>query len=234
MLPSIERLLILQDRDQKIRTLRLELKNLPEERMSITAKLAAGSSQLDAVKQRARDIELEKKKLEIEAQAKRDSIAKYRTQQFQTRKNEEFQALGNEIKRFEADIEKTEDREIELMEEAEQVKAKLSQAEKEHSAAKAQTERQLTEIASKVDAIEAQLKELEAEREKLAEGIDEDLLYQYNRLFVNKGGLAVVALEHETCMGCHMKLTTQTAVRVKGSKEILNCEQCGRILYYSE
>ena len=41
------------------------------------------------------------------------------TQQFQTRKNEEFQALTNEIKRFEADIEKIEDREIELMEEAE-------------------------------------------------------------------------------------------------------------------
>ena len=36
------------------------------------------------------------------------------------------------------------------------------------------------------------------------------------------------------CMGCHMKLTTQTAVRVKNEKEIVHCEQCGRILYYSE
>ena len=122
MLPSIERLLILQDRDQKIRILRLELKNLPDERTSLDAKLAAGSTQLNAAKQRARDVELEKKKLEMEAQAKRDSIAKFRTQQFQTRKNEEFQALTNEIKRFEADIEKIEDREIELMEEAEKMK----------------------------------------------------------------------------------------------------------------
>ena len=234
MLPSIERLLILQDRDQKIRILRLELKNLPAERASLDSNLAAGSSQLDAAKHRSREVELEKKKLEMEAQAKRDSIAKFKTQQFQTRKNEEFQALTNEIKRFEADIEKIEDREIELMEAAEKVKVIVSEAEKQHTKTKAHTDSQITEIASKVKAIEAQLTELEAEREKLSEGIDEDLLYQYNKLFANKGGLAIVALEHETCMGCHMKLTTQTAVRVKGSKEILNCEQCGRILYYAE
>lgn len=234
MLPSIESLLILQDRDQKIRILRLELKNLPDERTSLDSKLAAGSSQLTAAKDQARNIELEKKKLEMEAQAKRDSIAKFRTQQFQTRKNEEFQALTNEIKRFEGDIEKIEDREIELMEDAEKMKVTVASAEKAHVQTKAHTDRQLAEIDSKIKAIEAQLGELDAEREKLSEGIDEDLLYQYNKLFANKGGLAVVALEHETCMGCHMKLTTQTAVRVKGSREILNCEQCGRILYYAE
>lgn len=234
MLPSIERLLILQDRDQKIRILRLELKNLPAERASLESNLATGSSRLDAAKQRARDVELEKKKLEMEAQAKRDSIAKFKTQQFQTRKNEEFQALTNEIKRFEADIEKIEDREIELMEEAERVKATVGEAEKHHAQTKSHTDRQKGEIVAKIEAIEKQLAELEAERQKLSEGIDEDLLYQYNKLFANKGGLAVVALEHETCMGCHMKLTTQTAVRVKGGREILNCEQCGRILYYLE
>jgi hypothetical protein len=234
MLPSIESLLVLQDRDQKIRILRLEQKNLPEERASLDVKLAAGSTQLTTAKEQARSIELEKKKLEMEAQAKRDSIAKFRTQQFQTRKNEEFQALTNEIKRFEADIEKIEDRELELMEDAEKMKATVAEAEKQHAATKAHTDRQIVEIAEKIKAIEGQLAELEAERAKLSEGVDEDLLYQYNKLFVNKGGLAVVALEHETCMGCHMKLTTQTAVRVKGNREILNCEQCGRILYYSE
>jgi len=234
MLPSIERLLILQDRDQKLRLLRLELKNLPAERSSLDTNLAAGNSRLDAAKQKGRDVELEKKKLEVEAQAKRDSIAKFKGQQFQTRKNEEFQALTNEIKRYENDIEKIEDRELELMEQAEQLKGTVAAAEKEHTATKAHTDRQMAEIASKIQAIEGKVAELEAERATLTEGIDEDLLYQYGKLFNNKGGLAVVALEHETCMGCHMKLTTQTTVRVKGNKEILNCEQCGRILYYSE
>ena len=235
MIPSIERLLILQDRDQKLRTLRLELKNLPAERASLEAKLAAGAAALDAAKQRARDIELEKKKLEIDAQAKRDSIAKFRTQQFQTRKNEEFQALTNEIKRFEGDIKKIEDRELELMEDAEKTKLGQSRPPKGNTRSKNRmTQRQIADIEAKLQAIEAKSTELDAERAKLAEGVDEDLLYEYDKLFINKAGLAVVALESGNCMGCHMKLTTQTAVRVKNSKEIVHCEQCGRILYYSE
>ena len=234
MIPSIERLLVLQDRDQKLRTLRLELKNLPAERTALEARLAAGAAELEAARQRGRDIELEKKKLELDAQAKRDSIAKFRTQQFQTRKNEEFQALTNEIKRFESDIVKIEDRELELMEDAEKAKLSLASAEGEYARQKSSVQSQIADIEAKLQAINSKSTELDGERAKLAEGVDEDLLYEYDKLFTNKAGLAVVALEAGNCMGCHMKLTTQTAVRVKNSKEIVHCEQCGRILYYSE
>jgi predicted nucleic acid-binding Zn-ribbon protein len=51
---------------------------------------------------------------------------------------------------------------------------------------------------------------------------------------VRFGDATVVALEHEVCTGCHMKVTTQTAHRVKNGKEIVSCEQCGRILYAAE
>jgi predicted nucleic acid-binding Zn-ribbon protein len=31
-----------------------------------------------------------------------------------------------------------------------------------------------------------------------------------------------------------MKVTTQTAHKVKSGREIVSCEQCGRILYWSD
>lgn len=231
MLAEIQQLLVLQDRDQKIRKLQQEFKTVPLERKTLGAKLESLSAGLDTFKARAREIELEKKKLEMEAKTKRDSIAKFKTQQFQTRKNEEFQALGNEIKRYESDIVKLEDRELELMEEAERVKTAVGGAEKEFGQAKSQIDRQLGDLEAKAKAIEAQLRELETERAKLAGGIEEDLLDTYERLFASKHGLAIAPIEHEVCMGCHMKVTTQTAVRVKGQREIVSCEQCGRILY---
>ncbi len=234
MLAEIEQLLVLQDRDRKIRTLRQELKNVPLERKDLESRLASQTEQLNAVKQRAKEIEVEKKKLEVEAQAKRDSIAKFKTQQFQTRKNEEFQALGNEIKHFEADIQQIEDRELDLMEEAEKVKSSIAIADKDFAQAKTQIDSQLADLEGKVGSLEKQLAELEAERTTIAEKIDEDLLDRYSRLFASKGDAAVVPLEHEVCMGCHMKITTQTAVRVRGEKEVVSCEQCGRILYYAE
>ena len=233
MLPEIEKLLVLQDRDRKIRTLTQELKVAPLERQEAEEKLAVTNQQLDAVKQKAKEIEVERKKLENEAQAKRDSIAKFQTQKFQTRKNEEFQALSNEITRYEGDIRGIEDRELEFMDEAEKVRVMVSETERLAKAMKVQVERQVADIAAKSDALGTQLKALETERAGLTVGLDEDLLDTFDRLFTGKGE-AVVPLEHETCMGCHMKVTTQTVVKVKGGREIVHCEQCGRILYRGE
>ena len=233
MLPEIEKLLVLQDRDRKIRTLKNELKVAPLERVESEERLAAALKQLDAVKLKAKEIEVERKKLEIEAQSKRDSIAKFQTQKFQTRKNEEFQAFNNEITRYEGEIRTVEDRELELMDDAEKMKATVTATEQQTKATKAQVERQLADITAKIDAVATQLTELETERASLAVGLDEDLLDTFDRLFAGKGE-AVVPLEHETCMGCHMKVTTQTVVKVKGQREIVHCEQCGRILYRGE
>jgi len=74
----------------------------------------------------------------VEVQAKRDSINKFQTQKFQTRKNEEFQALNNEIKRYEGDISTIEDRELELMESGDTAKKTIAETDKETQAVKAQ------------------------------------------------------------------------------------------------
>ena len=234
MLQEIEQLLTLQDRDRKIRALKHEIKLAPTQRKDLDTRLAAAQHLLDTVKLKGREIEMERKKLENEAQSKRDQIAKYHTQKFQTRKNEEFQALTNEIKRFEDEVRLIEDRELELMDSGEKMRVTIADAEKENAAVKTHVQQQLTNLDAKTIAIQDQLKQVEADRSALAVGVDEDLLDTYNHLFASKGDNAVVALEHEVCMGCHMKLTTQTAVRVKGKREVVHCEQCGRILYFSE
>jgi len=233
MLPEIEKLLVLQDRDRKIRALKQELQLAPLEHREFEEKLAAAIKQLDAVKLKSKEIEVERKKLEIEAQSKRDSIAKFQTQKFQTRKNEEFQAFNNEITRYEGEIRTVEDRELGLMDDAEKMKATVAETEQQTKNVKGQVERQLADITAKSAAVTTQLEELETERAGIAAGVEEELLDTFNRLFTNKGE-AVVPLEHEICMGCHMKVTTQTVVKVKGQREIVHCEQCGRILYRGE
>ncbi|MGB8352620.1 MAG: C4-type zinc ribbon domain-containing protein [Chthoniobacteraceae bacterium] len=232
MLQEIEQLLILQERDSKIRTLKFELKVAPDERKDVESRLAANAANLESVKMQMKTLEVEKKKLEVDAQAKRDQIGKFRGQQFQTRKNEEFQALTNEIKHAEEDIQSIEDRELEVMDQIEKMRVTNTAADQESAKAKAQLNQQLIDIEAKSKVIAGQLAQLESDRAKLAEGIDEDLLSRYERLFASKGDVAVVPVEHEVCMGCHMKITTQTAVRVKGAKEVVSCEQCGRILYH--
>ena len=59
----------------------------------------------------------------------------------------------------------------------------------------------------------------------------EDVLTRYRRILKSKGDVAVVAVEHGSCTGCHMKLTTQTANSARREDALAACENCGRLLY---
>jgi uncharacterized protein len=229
--PELEQLLVLQDREQKITQIQNEIKTLPLEKEGLESNLAAGVAGVEALRQRARQIEVDRKKLELDVGTRKESISRLKTQQYQTRKNDEFQAMGHEIQRYESEIKKIEDEELELMMHADQARAELAIEEKKAAVAKDSISRQLGDLEQKSKTLESQLQELNKERAELAAKIDEDLLNRFERLFKSKGDAAVVLLDHEVCTGCHMKVTTATAMHVKAGKEIVSCENCGRILF---
>ena len=231
---ELEQLLILQDREQKIRQIRTEIETIPLRRTSLEAQSAASRGSVEALKQRARHVEMDRKKLELDVGTRTETVSRLKTQQYQTRKNDEFQAIGHEIDRYENEIRKIEDDELELMVLADKIKADLAEEEKKAAAAQESIARQTADLDEKSKALESQFEALTRERSELAEKIDEDLLGRFERLFKSKGDAAVVAIEHGVCTGCHMKVTTATASQVRAGKEMVSCENCGRILYFGE
>ena len=231
MHPELEQLLVLQDRQQKIKQIQTEIETVPLQRKSLEAQLALSAAGVESLKQRGRQVEIDRKKLELDVGTRAETIARLKTQQYQTRKNDEFQAMGHEIDRYENEIRKIEDQELELMVEADTIKAELGVEEKKAAAVKESIGRQTNDLEAKSTTLQSRLEELTKERAEIAGRIEEDLLNRFERLFKSKGDAVIVALEHEVCTGCHMKVTTQTAHRVKAGKEIVSCENCGRILY---
>ena len=231
MHPELEQLLVLQDREQKIKQIQTEIETVPLQRKSLEAQLASSAAGVEALKQRGRRVEMDRKKLELDVGTRAQTIARLKTQQYQTRKNDEFQAIGHEIERYENEVRKIEDEELELMVEADKVKAELGAEEKKAASVKESITRQTTDLEAKSTTLQSRLEELTKERAEIAGKIEEDLLSRFERLFKSKGDAVIVALEHEVCTGCHMKVTTQTAHRVRAGKEIVSCENCGRILY---
>jgi uncharacterized protein len=231
---ELEQLLILQDREQRIRHIRTEIETVPLRRTSLEAQLAASRASVEALKQRARQVEMDRKKLELDVGTRTETISRLKIQQYQTRKNDEFQAIGHEIERYENEIRKIEDDELEFMVQADKIKAELTEEEKKAAAVKESISRQTADLEEKSKALESQLEGLTKERAELAGKIDEDVLARFERLFKSKGDAAIVAIEHGVCTGCHMKVTTATASQVRAGKEIVSCENCGRILYDAE
>jgi len=228
---ELEQLLILQDREQKIRQIRTEIETVPLRRKSLEAELAESKTSVETLRQRVRQAEVDRKKLELDVGTRAESVSRLKTQQYQTRKNDEFQALGHEIERYENEIRKIEDDELELMVLADKIKADLAAEETKAAATRDSIARQTADLDEKSKALDSQLQGLTTDRSNLATKIDEDLLARFERLFKSKGDAAVVAIEHGVCTGCHMKVTTATAAQVKAGKEIVSCENCGRILF---
>jgi predicted nucleic acid-binding Zn-ribbon protein len=229
--PELEQLLVLQDRQQKIKQIQTEVDTLPLQRKNLEEQLTVSVAGVETLKQKARQVEMDRKKLELDVGTRTETISRLKTQQYETRKNDEFQAIGHEIERYENEIRKIEDEELELMVEADKLKADLVVEEKKSATVKESVARQKGDLESKSKTLQSRLEELTKERAEIAGKIDEDLLSRFERLFKSKGDAVVVALEHEVCTGCHMKVTTQTAHRAKAGKEIVSCENCGRILY---
>ena len=231
MQPELETLLVLQDRDQKIKALRQQQKSLPTEKKGLEAKLTSAQQLLDHAKQRGKENEVERRKIQLEVEGKRGSINRFKTQQQATRKNEEYTALSKEISHFEAEIQALEDRELELMEQSEELQRVTLAAEKDFAKAKASIQEQIAKLEAGANAAGGRLAELESDHAKLASGVPEETLDLYRRLFVKKGDAAVVPLEHDICGGCHMKVPVQISSQVRAQHVRTQCPNCGRILY---
>lgn len=232
MLADIEKLLRIQHHDQKIQSLEKEIAGIPLEEEDIKDKLTSDGEALEAAKKNLQHVEVAIKNLELDVETRRDSITKLKVQQFETKKNEEFQKMGLEIERYQGEIGELEDKEIDLMEQAEEQKELLTAAREKFEENEVSVKEEIEDLEKLEVKLKGDLEEQKKTRAQQAEGVDEDLLYGYDRLFKAKAGMAVVGLVDEVCQGCHMKVTKSTIVAVKAEKQIAHCENCGRILYW--
>jgi len=231
MQDEVRALLILQDRDRRLLALGKGLEKLPQDEARAKAKLSGDEAALAKAHKEFLDCELRVKKIELDAETRRTTIKRLKLQQFETRKNEEFQALGHEITRYEKDLDNFETLELEAMEEVDAFRKSMKTAE----TVLAQTREIVKEDIAMIHQRHAKMKseqgEVTAERDLLIKNVPQEIIPLYTRLMKTKDGIAIAPLREGKCEGCHMRLIASTIIKVQGAKEITQCEECGRILY---
>ena len=231
MLPEIEQVLIIQDRDQKITKLNSDIERLPLEEQQAKQRLKSVIESVNSAESEIKGNEVEISKIELDIDTRKDSITKLKNQQLETKKNEEFAAMEHSITNYQDEISKLEDSQLELMEKGEELNNSLEEANDIHAKEQKVVDAELAIIKERKIQFSKKIEELKSDREKIASNIDNDLLDQYNRIFKSKKGVAVSELVNDICSGCHMKVTPTTAGMVRAEKVVSTCDQCGRILY---
>jgi predicted nucleic acid-binding Zn-ribbon protein len=236
MHPDIKHLIELQAVDTRLTQLKQLLASLPKRLAEIDARLAAARADLATTKQAHTNSLKERKTFEIDVDQWKERARKYRDQSSAVKTNEAYKALQHEITNAESEMAQAEDRLLDRMVSGEEYERKIKLAERalQETEAAVRVERQKIEA----EQLTAQ-KEFEAataERERAVAPVDEDLLFNYQRIANRHHGVGLAETRNEMCSQCGMRVRPHVfqELRRESSHEIFQCETCTRILYVSE
>jgi uncharacterized protein len=125
-----------------------------------------------------------------------------------------------------------EDDELEVMEAAETVEGRLAGLAAQRAPLAAQRMQEHAAYLAASDGLNEQLASLVEQRTAAAAAVSASLLTRYEKMRAHLGGVAVARLDHGTCLGCNMKLssTEREALHAAALDAHVECEQCGRLL----
>lgn len=230
---DINYLLRLQELDLTLLQLKKEAKGIPARRETILSRSASAERGLEAAKGALRAREVEIKALENAVEGLKERINRYRVQEMEVKTNESYRALEQEIETCKQEISAEEDRELELMDTLEGLKAVVAKAQKELDAAKEAVQVDLTRLDERLETVRDQFEEVKQKREPLIAKLEADLVKRYLAHLSSKEDAYLVPAKQQTCGGCHMKLSPQTLHDVHAAVKWTPCTFCGRLLYDS-
>ena len=230
--PTIEKLLILQDRDQKRLAQEGLLRTIPRDVAAIEQKIAGEQTALEAARGELQQLELKKKALENEIAAAAEQMGRYRSQQLQVRKNDEYQALGVEITHTQSAIGALEEQELEVMYSIDDARRKVAAAGEELKRNVSGHEARIRLMRERETTLQGELQAAQALVAAAREGIDEAVRRLYDRLVSKPGLPAVVAVREGKCGGCHLKISINVESESRKVDKVVTCDQCGRIVYW--
>ncbi|HZZ20752.1 MAG TPA: hypothetical protein VFE25_15365 [Opitutaceae bacterium] len=231
--PTIEQLLILQDRDTKRLGIEAQLKAVPREIAAVEQRIASEKAAIDAAKAELHGFESKKKILETEIGSAETQRGKYQTQQLSVKKNDEYQALGHQIADVGRQIGELEGKELEAM-------YAIDEAKKRFVAAEAMLKQNIAGHEARIKDMKERDTSLSAEHKAAVEAVAEvraavpaSAQEAYDKA-AKRRMPAVVPIRGGKCGGCHLKVSSEveSAARGKTDEEFAHCDQCGQIVYW--
>lgn len=234
MKDMLDRLVHLQETDEKIVAFQREEEQIPrelEERERSVGLLEQERSQIKAALE-----ELEKQigGLNIELDEVKDHQRRCQARALAVKTQREYQAVQRE-----SDIAKKRRGEVEgqikeFLEEKKVIEENYLEVES-RAGGEAQTlEKDRSEAGSRLKQIQAEREDLEKTRAVEASLIDPLLLGKYQRVFERYRGKGVVRVSGGVCNGCYMTIPPQLYNQVLAQGGVHQCPNCGRIIYVEQ
>ncbi len=233
MLEQLELLLELQGVDSELFELTRERESLPGRIESLAAVRERVRSESAEKESALEDAKKERLRKERELEDVGAKVADLKSKQLVIKTNEEYAALTHEIEFRQREISDTEDAILRLLEDIERLTTEVEEARAAADEATAQMDREIAELRSKLEELDDAIAVKRDERLRIAMRVDGSVLRRYEGILHSKGDSALARIVDGACSGCYKNLPPQTVIEVKRGNGFVECDGCGRILYWS-
>ncbi len=228
---QITELVHLQTIDSEIYVLKSEKELKPKEMQAIEAAFEDKKTHFASLEQALLNLQKQRKERELELSSKEESTKKLETQLYSLKTNKEYQTMLQQIQDAKADASVIEDQILGLFEQADKTKNDIAQEKERLQAEEKVSEEQKRLIEARIKEIDDRIAQLESQRKQITPALDKKMLTQYERILLNRDGLAIVNVKDNSCGGCNMFVPPQSINLIRMYETIITCEVCNRILY---
>ena len=149
------------------------------------------------------------------------------------RNPKELQDLQAETQALDRTIAKLEEEQLQAMMSLEETTNAMRQAENELQKVLDRKSSQNSLLIGEKHKIEAEIPQVDAQRQTLREQLDEATFTIYRNLLKSKAGRAVAEVHDDTCGACGVTVPPADIQAAMSPNAIAYCKTCGRILYKS-
>ncbi len=223
----------LQQLDLEIKVIREKLKKYPQEIARYEEDLENAKTAIAEARIELEQIQKNKKEMEHKLEENQSSIKKAEKKLFEIKTYREYEALQKEISETKAANASLEEEVLGFMEVIEKLEKHITDTESELVAREEENEKLITDLKAKIENLEMAHESKQAEKEKIISIIDPEVLPLYEKI-KTRNGIAIAPARNEVCTGCNMKIPPQLFNEVLTLSRMIQCPNCGRILYSEE
>jgi len=232
MLPDLERLIRLQSLHNIVDDARRRIAAIPLQFEAFETRLNKLRTDLSEAKQQLDNNQTVRRNLEKEVSEAKSRLAKFKEHEMIVKTNEQLWAVQTEIATAKGAVQSFEEELLVSMLETDTFTVAVNESERSMATAEAEIETERRTIERERATSEAAAEQALIAREALAREIDTAVLALFDQIAEKRNGLAVVDAKDTLCSSCHVRLRQQVFNDIRLNNRVIQCESCGRILYF--
>jgi predicted nucleic acid-binding Zn-ribbon protein len=224
----------LQNIDTKIEAIKKNLEKLPKELDKVMDEFKPRKDKFTQNQELLKEKEAQNLTFKMELEDKANTLKELQERLSQVQNAKELSAVDKEITGVKTDISDTEEENIKLLEDIDNLKKEINEEEKIIADEQTRVDELEKNIEAQKNETSQELGGLQKEHDKIANTIPAELLKEYEFIFHKRENKAIAAINNGTCSGCFMSIPPQTVVDVRKGLKLHYCQYCSRILFFPE